>query len=82
MLSEYISDPARRESVTQGLGMPTSMAYEGEGKEARNDDTSSMLTPCPKHVLFAVPLLRVVFVEGWTNHSYLSHACMSNTSTT
>ena len=53
-----------------------------EEREARNDDTSSILTPCPKHVLFAVPLLRVVSVEGWTDHSYLSHACMSNTSTT
>lgn len=54
--------------------MPTGMAYEGEGKEARNDDTSSILTPCPKHLLFAVNLLVVVFVEEWTDQSYLSHA--------
>lgn len=56
--------------------MPTGMAYEGEGKEARNDDTSSILTPCPKHLLFAVNLLVVVFVEEWTDQSYLSHACI------
>lgn len=76
VLSEYTPNPARRESVKQGLDMPTSMAYEEERKEARNDDTSSISTPFPKHILLAVPLLRVVFVEGWTDHSCFSQACI------